>query len=76
MDFVAARSWADALAVKSERPQAKPICGGTDLMVEINFYRSRPDTLLDLSQLDELATWDRLSSAIAAVLASTAEAAS
>ena len=36
------------------------INGGTDVMVEINFDRRRPAGLLDLSHVDELATWELL----------------
>lgn len=50
-------SWQDALEMLADRPEAVPICGGTDLMVEINFARTRPAALLDLSRLAELAEW-------------------
>ena len=50
--------WADALRMRSDRPDATAICGGTDLMVEINFDRIRPSTLLDLSRMRDLQTWD------------------
>jgi CO/xanthine dehydrogenase FAD-binding subunit len=50
---------ADALATKAEWPDAVPIAGGTDLMVELNARRARPPMLLDLSRVDELATWRR-----------------
>ena len=42
-----------------EHPGAVPISGGTDLMVEINFARRRPSSLLDLSHLDEIKQWRR-----------------
>jgi CO/xanthine dehydrogenase FAD-binding subunit len=58
VDFIQPTSWADALAVKAERPAAVPVAGGTDLMVEMNFDARRPDTLLDLTRIDELAQWD------------------
>ena len=45
MEFLAPTSWADALAARSEHPGAVPIAGGTDLMVELNFDRSRPAAL-------------------------------
>lgn len=64
MDFLAAESWADALAIKAQRPEAVPIRGGTDLMVEINFDRRRPEALLDLSGLDELASWDQVDGSV------------
>jgi CO/xanthine dehydrogenase FAD-binding subunit len=59
MDFHHARTLADALAVKAERPEAVAISGGTDLMVELNFDRRRPELLLDLTPVGELATWER-----------------
>ena len=57
MEFFRPATWADALALKAERPGARAIAGGTDLMVEINFDRSRPDALLDLTGISELAEW-------------------
>lgn len=47
------------MALKTEHPGAVPISGGTDLMVEINFARRRPPSLLDLSHLDEIKGWRR-----------------
>jgi CO/xanthine dehydrogenase FAD-binding subunit len=60
MDFLYARSWDEALAVKAERPDAVPISGGTDLMVDLNFDRRRPDALLDLNGVEELTRWERM----------------
>ena len=57
MEFLAPRSWADALAAKAEHPEAVPIAGGTDVMVELNFNRLRPPSLLDLSKVGELRDW-------------------
>ncbi len=54
MDFLHPASWADALALKAERPEAVPIQGGTDVMVELNFDRHRPGALLDLNPCREL----------------------
>lgn len=59
MDFLTPRSWDDALAAKAERPDAVPIAGGTDVMVEINFDRRRPPALLDLTRVGELSEWTR-----------------
>jgi CO/xanthine dehydrogenase FAD-binding subunit len=59
MEFLQPRSLPDALAAKAERPEAVPIAGGTDVMVELNFDRERPPALLDLSRVGELAAWDR-----------------
>ncbi len=57
MDFLQPTSWADALAVKAERPEALPVAGGTDVMVELNFDARRPAALLDLNRVAELAEW-------------------
>ena len=50
---------AEALEARAAHPEAVPIWGGTDLMVAINFGRLRPQALLDLSRVTELATWGR-----------------
>jgi CO/xanthine dehydrogenase FAD-binding subunit len=57
MEFLQPRSWAEALAAKADQPSALPIIGGTDVMVEMNFDRRRPDALLDLSRVRELQEW-------------------
>lgn len=57
MEFLAPTTWADALAVKAEHPAAVPLAGGTDVMVEINFDRRRPDALLDLTRIPQLREW-------------------
>ena len=49
----------EALEVRAAHPEALPIAGGTDLMVEINFRRLQPAALLDLSRVDELGRWRR-----------------
>ncbi|MDH4346321.1 MAG: FAD binding domain-containing protein, partial [Thermoleophilia bacterium] len=49
MQAFAPRSLAEALDVRLEHPEAMPVAGGTDLMVEVNARRIRPDALLDLS---------------------------
>jgi len=59
MEFLRATSWSDALAIKAARPAALPIAGGTDVMVEINFDRRRPDALLDLTPVAALSGWER-----------------
>ena len=48
MEFLAPTSLAAALDAKAAYPDAVPICGGTDMMVELNFDRRRPTALLDL----------------------------
>jgi len=57
VDFLAPRTWEEALAAKAERRDALPIAGGTDVMVELNFDRRRPAALLDLTRIGELAEW-------------------
>jgi len=57
VDFLQPTSWADALAVKADQPDAVPLAGGTDLMVELNFDARRPATILDLTRIDELDEW-------------------
>jgi CO/xanthine dehydrogenase FAD-binding subunit len=59
MDFLQPRSFVEALQAKAERPEALPIAGGTDVMVELNFDRGRPAAVLDLTRIPELAAWDR-----------------
>ena len=43
--------------MKAAHPDALPIAGGTDVMVEINFDRSRPDSVIDLANVAELDDW-------------------
>ena len=43
--------------MKSARPEAMPIAGGTDVMVEINLDRHRPAAIIDLTRVKELAEW-------------------
>src|SRR5271166_947346 len=57
MDFLQPGSWDEALAVKAANPEAVPLAGGTDVMVELNFARRRPPALLDLNRVPELRGW-------------------
>lgn len=57
MDVLTPYSLEEALAAKSEHPAAVPIQGGTDLMVALNFDRSRPAALLNLNEVPELRGW-------------------
>jgi CO/xanthine dehydrogenase FAD-binding subunit len=59
VDVLAPRSLDEALQLKAERPDALPIEGGTDVMVELNFDRRRPDALLNLNEVPELKGWSR-----------------
>lgn len=58
MDFLTPTTWAEALAAKADHPEAVPVAGGTDVMVELNFDRRRPAALLDLTRVPELREWD------------------
>jgi CO/xanthine dehydrogenase FAD-binding subunit len=64
VDFLRPATWPDALAAKAERPDAVPIAGGTDLMVEVNFGHRRPAALLDLTRVPDLSSWDRRDGAV------------
>jgi CO/xanthine dehydrogenase FAD-binding subunit len=57
MDFLQPTTWAEALTLRAERPDALPIAGGTDVMVDLNFDRRRPGALLDLGRVAELREW-------------------
>ncbi len=57
MEFLQPGSWPEALQAKAAHPDAVPIAGGTDVMVELNFDKHRPDFLLDLTRVAELAEW-------------------
>ncbi len=59
MEFYRPTSLAEALEVRAGDPPARPIRGGTDVMVELNFARGRPRGLLDLTAVPELAEWRR-----------------
>ncbi|HEX3785753.1 MAG TPA: FAD binding domain-containing protein [Pseudonocardiaceae bacterium] len=60
MDFLRPNSWSEALAIKADRPDAVPIAGGTDVMVELNFDHRRPAALIDLNPVAELAEWSEV----------------
>jgi CO/xanthine dehydrogenase FAD-binding subunit len=49
----------EALALRQAEPGARPLLGGTDLLVELNFGRSRPEVVIDLARLPELRGWGR-----------------
>jgi CO/xanthine dehydrogenase FAD-binding subunit len=71
MEFIAAHDLDEALAVKAQQPDCQLLAGGTDLMVEVNLAHHRPDRVLSLRRVEELAdvttarigagvTWARL----------------
>ena len=59
MDVFTPRSLPEALEIRGAHPEAVPVAGGTDLMVQVNFDRIRPRALLDLSRVEELRGWGR-----------------
>ena len=58
MEILQPDTWDEALALKAAHPEARPIQGGTDLMVELNFDRTRPPQILDLNRVAALREWD------------------
>ena len=54
MDVYTPRSLDEALHLKSELPDARFVQGGTDVLVELNFDRSRPTALINLNEVAEL----------------------
>jgi CO/xanthine dehydrogenase FAD-binding subunit len=54
LDVEIAHDLESALAYLAAHPDAEPIAGGTDLMVEINFGRRRPERVVAIDRLNEL----------------------
>src|SRR5215211_1252442 len=64
VDVLTPQAFEEAVRLKSERPDAFPIEGGTDVMVSINFDRLRPAALLNLNEVAELKGWSRENGAL------------
>jgi len=45
------------LEARTAHPGAAPIFGGTDLMVDLNFDRRRPEAVMDLTRVPEIREW-------------------
>ena len=58
MEFLQPGDWQEALELKSAHPEALPLWGGTDVMVDLNFGRERPEAILDLTRVRALAEWE------------------
>jgi CO/xanthine dehydrogenase FAD-binding subunit len=56
MEVLRPTALAEALEARAAHPEALPIAGGTDVMVELNFDKARPPAILDLTAVPELAT--------------------
>ena len=54
MELLQPGTWDEALEAKAAHPEALPIWGGTDVMVDMNFGRARPEAILDLTRVTEL----------------------
>jgi CO/xanthine dehydrogenase FAD-binding subunit len=57
MEFFQPSTWREALEIKSAHPEAVPIAGGTDVMVELNLDHNRPAAFIDLTRVRELTEW-------------------
>jgi CO/xanthine dehydrogenase FAD-binding subunit len=62
--FVQPATLTEALQARRADPDATPIQGGTDLLVELNFGRRRPAGWLDLTRVPELRSWDRVNGTV------------
>ena len=59
MEIERPRSLPEALEILAAHPGADLLAGGTDLMVEINFGRKRPERIVIVQQLKELRYFER-----------------
>jgi CO/xanthine dehydrogenase FAD-binding subunit len=57
VEFFRPGSWREALEIRAAHPGAVPIFGGTDVMVDLNFDRERPEVVLDLTRVPEIQEW-------------------
>lgn len=53
-DYLAPTSLAEALAMLADRPEALPLAGGTDLLVQIKEHRRPVEALLSLKRVSEM----------------------
>src|SRR5256885_6041196 len=59
MEVLTPHTLDEALRLRADIPGAVPIEGGTDLMVDLNFDRRRPEAMLNLNEVHELRGWSR-----------------
>jgi CO/xanthine dehydrogenase FAD-binding subunit len=64
VDVLTPRTLDEALRAKAELPDARFVQGGTDVLVELNFDRSRPPALINLNEVAELRGWSRENGAV------------
>jgi CO/xanthine dehydrogenase FAD-binding subunit len=55
--FLQPRSWGEVLEAHAAHPEALPVAGGTDVLVEFNFGRAHSSSVLDLTRAPELRAW-------------------
>ncbi len=58
MELLQPGTWEEALEARAAHPGALPLHGGTDVMVDVNFGRERPEAILDLTRVEELGHWE------------------
>ena len=59
MDVLTPHTLDETLRAKADLPEARFVQGGTDVLVELNFDRSRPPALINLNEVEELRGWSR-----------------
>ena len=64
MDVLTPTTLDEALRLKADHPGALPVQGGTDVMVALNFDRSRPEAMLNLNEVAELRGFARESGSL------------
>lgn len=57
MEVLTPRSLDEAVRLKAELREGRFVQGGTDVLVELNFDRSRPPALINLNEVPELRGW-------------------
>src|SRR4051794_15117680 len=57
MELLQPEDLREALELRAAHPGALPLWGGTDVMVDLNFGRERPEAIVDLTRVRELAEW-------------------
>jgi CO/xanthine dehydrogenase FAD-binding subunit len=59
VDLLRPGDLAEALEAKAAHSEAVVLAGGTDVMVDLNFDRRRPEGIVDLTRVADLADWER-----------------
>jgi CO/xanthine dehydrogenase FAD-binding subunit len=57
MSVLIATTLAEALSALADEPSSVVVAGGTDVMVEVNGTRLRPDSFVSVGRIAELRTW-------------------